>query len=118
MTALEQLSSSLRDSEKIDPATRDLLLQFLAAGAPVLQSLEASALRALMTWLAGSATAAPPAVNTLDTRQVLALLDLTQSQMDATVNDRREQSAAARAALEALGQSALALLARFLIAAL
>jgi hypothetical protein len=119
MTSLEEIAAALRDSKKLDPASRDLLLQFLAASAPLLESLEGAALRTLMEWLAGGPSIpAVPAVERLDGAQVRALLDLTQTQMDALVAERREEVAAAHAAVERLGQTALALLARLLVAAL
>jgi hypothetical protein len=119
MTAFEEITASIRDSNKLDATSRDLLLQFLAAGAPLFQSLETAALGTLMTWLAGSSAVPPPReVDQLSSKQILALLELTQVGMDAAVKERREELAAARAAVEGLGQAALSLLARLLIAAL
>jgi hypothetical protein len=119
MTAFEELTTALRNSNKIDVATRDLLLQFLAEGAPAFQSLESSALSGLLLWLAGGVPASPPpVVDHLNTRQVRALLEVVHVQMEDVLAERREELAAARAATAQLGQAALTLLARLLIAAL
>ena len=119
MSAFDELQSAIQSSTKLDAPTRQLLLQFLLAGAPVFQSLEQNTLATLLTWLAGtSPTEPPPAVDQLNPAQVRALLDLTQSQMDGMLDERRKEVAAARAATAQLADAALALLTRLLIAAL
>lgn len=119
MTAFEELTTALRNSNKVPPPTRDLLLQFLAESAPAFASLESAALEALLRWLAGGDPAAPPpAVDHLTTQQVRALLEVTHAQMEGVLEQRRAEIAAARAATARLGQAALTLLARLLLSAL
>jgi hypothetical protein len=118
MSAVDDLITALNASTKVNPATRAVLVQFLQAGAPVLNNLETSALQDLMSWLAGPQIPAPPAVDGLTGEQVVALLDVTAQQMDGLLEERVKQVAAARAAVSNLANTALSILIQALVSAL
>jgi hypothetical protein len=118
MSAVDDLSTSIGNSEKLDPASRALLVQFLQASAPILGSLETAALQDLLQWLSGSAMPPPPAVDALDAAQVVALLNVTSAEMEGTLAQRVQQVAAARAAVAGLANTALTVLVQALVNAL
>jgi hypothetical protein len=117
MSASAEFSAALAASS-LDPAAKAILQQFLTAGGPILDSLEAAALEDLLRWVAGAGPVPPPAVDALSAEGVAALLALTETQMAAALDARRQQAAAARAAVNALASAALGTLARLLLTAL
>jgi len=118
MSALETAIAAVQASTKLGAGQKDIVIAFLQAAGPAVESLGESGLSAVLgTAAAGGAVAETVAAH-LDAPGVAALLALTETQMAALADRHAAEVQAARAAMAALQAAALGVLARALIGVL
>jgi len=120
MSVLDDILQAVSTSTKLDAGTKSVLTQFLQDAGPALATLAPGVVQDVMASFAAgdSASAITPLSNAMTEEQVIAALGTTEQQMDAAVDQRATQVAAARATLAAVENAAVSVLARLLISAL
>jgi hypothetical protein len=120
MGITDDIVAAVAASTKLDVGTKSIVTEFLQAIGPAVGVLAPEALKEVLAGFAGGdATASVTALaNSLNAEQVTAALDATQQEMNAEVDQRATQVAAAQAATGALETAALSILSRLVISAL
>lgn len=120
MDAMADILAAVQSSKKLDETAKTFIAGFLEAGGGAVAGLAPTVVRDLMAALAGAGNDAATATlaSQMSAAQLPDAITGAAQEMAALADERARQAAASRAVVAALGQAALSVLAKAVVAAL
>jgi len=118
MGALDSVIAAVRASDKLDAGRKEIVVAFLQAAGPAVIGLGETGLAAVLGTAADGGDLTEAVAQNLDARGVAALLALTETQMAVLADQHAAEAQAAQRALQTLEGAALMALARAMIGVL
>jgi hypothetical protein len=120
MSVVDDIVQAVSVSTKLDATLKSVLTEFVQTAGPAIAALAPSVVQELIANFAAgdSAAAIGPLSGALTPEQVVSFLGVTAQEMAAEADAAAQKAAAAQAAISAIEQAAVSVLAKLLISAI